>query len=181
MSDSLESFRSSIDHVAATVAEYARQIDTGVYGRRMFDVFDDDQDSDDYGDCLGTFVADDEDDAYTAYVQSAGFFLPRNLVAIEESDDGSCLDVPTIVDDDGNHESIEDWPLEVVVKIGRPLAVVIGTGGPHIEIVQDLEDGSAKLAAYWAGHREFRHGPEFQTVLDYLTSWGLDEAPDEYK
>ena len=181
MSNWQDSFTGMIDHVAATVAEYAQQIDTGVYGRKMFEVYSaDESDPDTVGDCLGTFAADDEDDAYTAYVQSAGVFLPRELVDIEESDDGTC-DEPTIVDDDGNHESIYDWPLEVVVKIGRPLAVVISTGGPHIEIVQDLGEGSAHLVGYWGGEKLIRHGSEFQTVLDYLTAYAWDEAPDEYK
>ena len=180
MNNCQDSFTRSIDHVEATVAEYARQIDSGVYGRKLFDIYSaDESDPDTVGDLLGTFAADDEDDAYTAYVQSSGIFIPRELVDIEEYD-GSC-DEPTIVDDDGNHENIYDWPLEVVVKVGRPLAVVISTGGPHIEIVQDLSEGSAHLVGYWGGERLIRHGSEFQTVLDYLTDGLWDAAPDQYK
>lgn len=166
MSDCLESFRSSIDHVAATVAEYERQIISGEYGRSW----------------IVTDESGEEHVVLDAGDESSAIELAFNLFGVRgDSAEHVQSDEPTIVDDDGNHESIEDWPLEVVVKVGRPLAVVISTGGPHIEIVQDLGGGSAKLAAYWTGHREFRHGPEFQTVLDYLTSYLWDEAPDQYK
>ena len=166
MSEWLESFQSSIDHVAATVAEYARQIDTGEYGRTWTV-------TDENGEEHVVLDAGDE---------SSAIELAFNLFGVRgDSAEHVQSNEPTIVDADGNPESIDDWPLEVVVKIGRPLAVVICTGGPHIEIVQELGEGRAKLAAYWAGHREFRHGPEFQTVLDYLTSYLWDEAPDYYK
>lgn len=137
MSEStLDMLNEHVDSVAETIREYARQIESGEYGRTH----------DDDGNQLDNFA-----------------------------------DEPTIVDEYGNETPISEWPLEVVVKVGSPLAVVICTGGPHIEIVHDLSDGQAKLAGYWGGDRIYQHGTEFQTVLDYLTDAEYDAVPDEYK
>lgn len=160
-----------VDNVAETVAEFARQIDAGEYGNRWTV-------SDDEGNEYAT-LANDEDQAHENAVlaDSSGLTGDPGDWMVERD----LFDEPTICDENGNETSIDDYPLSVEVKIGRPLAVVIGTGGPHIEIVQDLSGGSAKLAGYWGGEQVYCHGPEFQTVLDYFTDILWDEAPEEYK
>lgn len=157
-----------VDRAAETIAEYARQIDAGEYGNR-WTVSDLETDEE------HVIIAEDEDSAIAA-VQDLLPVKDHELFA--ERDE---FDEPTICDANGNESPIYEWPLSIEVKIGRPLAVVIGTGGPHLEIVQDLSDGRAKLAGYWGGEQVYRHGDDFQTVLDYLTDSLYEEAPEEYK
>lgn len=160
----LDMLTKQVDYAAETIAEYARQIESGEYGNRWI-VTDED------GNEVGTVIASDED-AET---------LREKSEEIGNTIERDSFDEPTIVDENGNESPISEWPLSVEVKIGRPLAVVIGTGGPHIEIVQELGAGGAKLAGYWGGEKVYRHGDEFQTVLDYFTDSLWDEAPEEYK
>lgn len=155
-----------VDYAAETIAEYARQIESGEYGNR-WTITDED------GNEVGTVIASDEDaEALREKSEEIGNTIERDS-----------FDEPTIVDEYGNESPISEWPLSVEVRIGRPLAVVIGTGGPHIEIVQDLSEGGggAKLAGYWGGEKVYRHGGQFQTVLDYMTDSLYDEVPEEYK
>jgi hypothetical protein len=165
-----EMLAKQVDYAAERIAEYARQIESGDYGNR-WTVTDSETDEE------HVIIAQDEDSAIDAVRDLIpGVVKDHELLA--ERDE---FEVPTICDEDGNEESIEDWPLAVVVKIGQPLAVQIAVGGPHIEIVQDLSEGSAKLAGYWGGERVYRYGDKFQTVLDYFTDLLWDEAPEEYK
>lgn len=50
-------------------------------------------------------------------------------------------------------EYLEEMPLEIVWEKGEPFAVVLGTGGPHIEIRGGTRhDGSGyQIHGYWAG------------------------------
>ncbi len=164
----LDMLTKNVEYVAETIAEYARQIESGEYGNR-WTIFDED------GDELGTDIAPDEDTAVSGYND----VVKNGTVAFSATRDE--FDEPTICDERGNESPISEYPLSVEVKIGRPLAVVIGTGGPHIEIVQDLSDGGAKLAGYWGGEKVYRYGDQYQTVLDYFTDSLWDEAPEEYK
>lgn len=167
-----ESLSATLDNVAETVAKYARQIQSGEYGNRWTV-------TDHNGDERHVFDAIDDDDAFNTARTGTTFTSEEYDEWTAERDD---FDQPTIADENGNESAIDDWPLSVEVKIGRPLAVVIGTGGPHIEIVQDLSvDGRAKLAGYWGGESVYRHGDVFQTVLDYFMDALYDEAPEEYK
>ena len=172
MSDStLEMLTANVESVAETIAEYARQIESGEYGNRWTIT---DEDGNEYG-----TLAIDEDSAFenAAESDSTGLTGKSEDWTVERDS----FDEPTICDEDGNTYPLYEWPLSVEVKIGRPLAVVITVGGPHIEIVQDLSNGSAKLAGYWGGEKVYRYGSEFQTVLDYFTDSLWDEAPEEYK
>lgn len=171
MSEStLDMLTKHIESVAEDIAEYARQIESGEYGNRW--TVDDGETGEQY-----TVIATNEDDAIeAAKAKVPGVAKSREFYAVLDS-----FDQPTIVDDADNETPIDEFPLSVEVKIGRPLAVVIGTGGPHIEIVQDLSDGSAKLAGYWGGEKVFRHGDQYQTVLDYFTDELWESAPEEYK
>lgn len=62
---------------------------------------------------------------------------------------------------------LDEYPLEIVNERGREYAVVICTGGPHIEIVADGQR-EARLAGYWWGESAARHAPECDTVLNYF-------------
>lgn len=191
MTDStLEMLTANVESVAETIAEYARQISSGEFKSRT-EVINLSQTVGDaeFFEALRSWMVradvidgDDLDENYPELsdleqaLEDDGYELDDDTVyRVRE------FDVPTIVDEYGNEESIDDWPLAVVVKIGQPLAVQLTVGGPHIEIVQDLSNGSAKLAGYWGGEKVFRHGDQFQTVLDYFTDALWDEAPEEYK
>ena len=164
-----------VDYTAQTIAEYARQIESGEYGNRWTVT---DEDGNEY-----VTIASDEDQARTNAISASELVDSHGMVGDPEDWDieRDSFDEPTICDACGNESPIWEWPLSVEVKIGRPLAVVIGTGGPHIEIVQDLSGGGAKLAGYWGGEQVYRYGDEFQTVLDYFTDDLYEQAPEEYK
>lgn len=53
--------------------------------------------------------------------------------------------------DDSAHDELAEMPLEVVCRVGKPLAVVLGVGGPHVEIVEDIGNGSPRIVGHWAG------------------------------
>lgn len=167
----LDMLTKQVDYAAETIAEYARQIGSGEYGNRWSVQSYDEPVDHNYDD----IIADSEEDAI-AIAQERSGQSHDNWEAERDS-----FDEPTIVDEYGNESPISEWPLSVEVKIGRPLAVVIGTGGPHIEIAQELGAGGAKLAGYWGGEKVYRHGDQFQTVLDYFTDDLYDQAPEEYK
>lgn len=160
-----------LDAVAEDVAEYARQIESGEYGNRWTVQSTREPVDHNYAD----IIAADEEAAIAIAQERSG--TDHDDWEVERDS----FDEPTIVDEYDNESNISEWPLEVVVRIGRPLSVLITSGGPHIEIVHDLSDGSAKLAGYWGGDKGFRYGSEYQTVLDYLTDSLYDEAPEEWK
>ena len=63
---------------------------------------------------------------------------------------------------------LDELPLEIVKEVGTPLAVVLTTGGPHIEIVQDTRGGPAHLEGWWGSEHITRHDEVFQWALDYF-------------
>ncbi|QPO16802.1 hypothetical protein SEA_KASHFLOW_203 [Mycobacterium phage KashFlow] len=173
MSETKDMLTGYVERAAETIREYARQIESGEYGNRWTV-------TDSEGNVVtvcGATGSDALDSVYDTAEHRAAIVGEAEDWEVERD----LFDEPTIVDEYGNESPISEWPLSVEVKIGRPLAVVIGTGGPHIEIAQDLSNGSAKLAGYWGGERVYRYGDEFSTVLDYLTGPLYDEAPEEYK
>lgn len=56
-------------------------------------------------------------------------------------------------------EELDELPLEIVWEKGEPFAVVLGTGGPHVEIRGGTRhDGSSySLHGYWAGEHVALH------------------------
>lgn len=62
---------------------------------------------------------------------------------------------------------ISEYPLEVVDERGRQFAVVISTGGPHIEVVAD-GGRDARLEGYWWGERHTMADDDFSVFLDYF-------------
>lgn len=77
--------------------------------------------------------------------------------------------VPTVDD-----VPIDEYPLEIVDERGRQFAVVLSTGGPHIELVAD---GSrrARLAGYWWGESHELDDDAFDIVLDYFIDRKVDQ------
>ena len=64
-------------------------------------------------------------------------------------------------------EELEESVLEIVWEKGEPFAVVLGTGGPHIEIRGGTRhDGMTyRLVGYWAGEK--------------VELWDLIDGPNE--
>lgn len=96
--------------------------------------------------------------------------LYENMVGVRETveeyarqiESGDYDDEPTADD-----TPISEYPLEIVDERGREFAVVICTGGPHIEVVAD-GGYDARLEGYWAGERVTLSGDAFNTFLDYF-------------
>ena len=65
------------------------------------------------------------------------------------------------------HDYLAEYPLEVVDERGRNFAVVLTTGGPHIEIEAEGNDCAA-LKGYWGGKRATLTGDVFDRVLDWF-------------
>lgn len=76
--------------------------------------------------------------------------------------------VPTVDD-----VPLDEYPLEIIDERGREYAVVLSTGGPHIEIVAD---GSrrARLAGYWWGETAELDDDAFDILLDYFIQRGSE-------
>lgn len=144
-----------VDATAENIREFARQIESGDYGNR-WTVVDDEHDR------QATVVADDENAAIVAAIESEGWADEGDYSAERDS-----FDDPTIADDYGNETSIDEYPLEVVDERGREFAVVITVGGPHIEVVADGLS-SARLEGYWGGERVTRYGNYLSTFLDWF-------------
>jgi hypothetical protein len=77
--------------------------------------------------------------------------------------------VPTVDD-----VPIDEYPLEIIDERGRQFAVVLSTGGPHIEIVAD---GSRKatLAGYWWGESHELYDDAFDILLNYFIDRTVDQ------
>jgi hypothetical protein len=157
-----------LDHRLEQAREFARQIESGEYGNQWTVR---NGEGDEIADAV---IADHEDEALEV--------VGRNWNVEDDWEaERNDFDEPTIVDECDNHERLSEWPLEVVVKIGRPLAVLLTVGGPYVAIEQDLSDGAAKLIGHWGGESKVRRDAALQTVLDYFTDDIYDMAPEEYK
>lgn len=69
-------------------------------------------------------------------------------------------------------EYLAEYPLEVVDERGRPFIVVLGTGGPHVEVVAD-GSSTPTLVGYWGGEKVTRHdGDALTWFLDsFIERW----------
>ena len=65
-------------------------------------------------------------------------------------------------------EFLDELPLEVVWEAGEPFAVVLGTGGPHVEIVGGGRNGAYTLWVYWGGERAARSGAAITRTGEYF-------------
>src|SRR5690349_15526194 len=107
MSESTEDMLTrQVDHVAETIAEYARQIESGEYGNRWTV-----QSADDPVDrSIAGVIAPTEFDAIE--IAESRFTDGETEDWVAERDE---FDEPTICDERGNDMLINDWPLAVVV------------------------------------------------------------------
>lgn len=69
------------------------------------------------------------------------------------------------------HEYMQDYPLEVVDERGRNYAVVLTTGGPHIEVEAEGM-GRAALHGYWGGEHVVLSGSALDDFLDHYIERG---------
>lgn len=65
------------------------------------------------------------------------------------------------------HDALSEYPLEIVDERGKNFAVVLCTGGPHIEI-EASGSGEATLNGYWGGEHIVLSGDVFDRVLDWF-------------
>lgn len=142
----------AVDRTAETIREYVRQIESGEYGQEW-------EVTDSEGNTYGTY-ATYEDSAYDNAVESADTGLTGNPEYWDV--EHVPADEPTV-----DETPISEYPLEIVDRRGREFAVVLGIGGPHIEVVAD-GDYDARLEGYWGGSRVTRHGDYLSTFLDYF-------------
>lgn len=167
MSD-YENLVNQVDSVMEDIEEFARQIESGECGNQ-WEIFNAD------GESVGMISgAGNEFDALqnfsaTKYVTGEGRYAER----VE-------FDVPTIVDENGNETSIDDWALSVEVKIGKPLQVWISFGGPNI-LIESSGYQNTRLAGHWGGQSVYRSGSAVEAVFDYFVEDLYDNAPEEYK
>jgi hypothetical protein len=153
-----DNLRQQCEHVADTVRRYVALIESGEYGG-MYSIYAETPDS--VTDRLITsLVCDSEDDAIARARDEYGLGDDVELYAelVDEFYE------PCLPDGAGD---ISDYPLEIVDERGREFAVVICTGGPHIEVVADGV-GQARLEGYWAGSRCTLSGGYFDVFLDWF-------------
>lgn len=175
MTNTLEMLTQTVDHYNQDIRDYADQIDYGVYQTRevvkdmshlsgdayvsalhdwlsQFDWYT--LDSVDY---TGPDQWDDLLSDIKFEMEDAGYLAEDGVIySVEDHED------PTV---DGT--DIFTYGLELVTEVGRPWTWVLGTGGPHIEVVAD-GPGRAKLVGYWGGERVERSGYHIDRVLDYM-------------
>ena len=65
-------------------------------------------------------------------------------------------------------EYLNEMPLGVVFERGEPFAVVLGTGGPHVEITGGGRSGGYTLEVYWAGDGYTLRGEAITRTGDYF-------------
>lgn len=73
-------------------------------------------------------------------------------------------------------EYLEDMPLELVWERGEPFAVVLGTGGPHVEVTGGgRASGSGyQVDVYWAGERATARGAGVTRTGDYFREYAAE-------
>lgn len=63
---------------------------------------------------------------------------------------------------------LDSMPLEVVWEAGEPFAVVLGTGGPHVEITGGGRQGGYTLTVYWGSNPAHRSGEAITRTGEYF-------------
>lgn len=79
-----------------------------------------------------------------------------------------CSEYPAETPYDSANAYLDELPLELVAEVGTPLAVVLGTGGPHTEIVRDVRGGGAYWSGYWGGEKVESHHLIWAWAIDYF-------------
>jgi hypothetical protein len=154
-----DNLRQHCESVADTVRRYVALIESGRYGG-MYAVY-----ADSPGQPTDRLIAEDivassDDDAIDQARESHGLGDDAELYAelVDEFYE------PCLPDGAGD---ITDYPLDIVDERGREFAVVICTGGPHIEVVAD-GGNRARLEGYWWGSRCTLSGDYFDVFLDWF-------------
>ena len=175
MTNTLEMLARIINSYDQDIYDYADQIQSGVYQTRevvkdLSFLF-----GDVYVEALHDWLS--EFDWYT--LDSSDYSGPErwdNLLSdieFEMEDAGYVADEGVIYSFEYHEDptvdgtGILDYGLELVTEVVRPWTWVLGTGGPHIEIVAD-GTGSATLVGYGGGYEVERSGDHIDTVLDYV-------------
>lgn len=85
-------------------------------------------------------------------------------------DCGQCQDFEAEYGSEIASEHLDEMPLEVVWEMGEPFAVVLGTGGPHVEIRGGTRhDGSSySLHGYWGGEHVVISGESITRTGEYF-------------
>ena len=68
-------------------------------------------------------------------------------------------------------EELNEYPLEIVWEVGEPFAVVLGTGGPHIEITGGGRQGAYTLHGYWGGEHVALSGAPITRTGEYFRNF----------
>src|SRR5690606_40804271 len=82
-------------------------------------------------------------------------------------------DIWEAIDQGGEYEDTDavdylgELPLEVVWEVGEPFAVVLGTGGPHVEITGGGRSGGYALTVYWGGAEATVYGDAIDRTGEY--------------
>ena len=63
---------------------------------------------------------------------------------------------------------LDAMPLELVWEPGEPFAVVLGVGGPHVEITGGGRQGGYELTVYWGGNPVVRRGEAITRTGEYF-------------
>ena len=108
----------------------------------------------------------DEGRLYTEDELPEGYEWDGSTLLGPDGDEVDPDDVPGVEWYDP-HDYLAEYPLEVVDERGRNFAVVLGTGGPHIEIEAEGY-GRAALQGYWGGVRATLTADVFDRVLDWF-------------
>src|SRR5690606_7204039 len=83
-------------------------------------------------------------------------------------------DIWEAIDQGGEYEDtdamdyLDELPLEVVWEVGEPFAVVLGTGGPHVEITGGGRSSGYELTVYWGGAEATVYGDAIDRTGDYF-------------
>lgn len=72
---------------------------------------------------------------------------------------------------DERREYLQELPLEIVYEMGEPFAVVLGTGGPHVEITGGGRSGGYVLATYWGGETVRRSGEAVRRTGEFFRQY----------
>ena len=175
MTNTLEMLTQTVDSYYQDIYDYADQIQSGVYQTRevVKDL------SHLFGDAYVSALHDwlSQFDWYTLDpVDYTGQNRWDDLLFDIEVDlkDQGYLAEDGVIYSVEDHEAptvdgtdIVSYGLELVTEVGRPWTWVLGTGGPHIEIVADGSD-CARLVGYLGGERVERSGYHIDRVLDYM-------------
>ena len=83
-------------------------------------------------------------------------------------------DIWEAIDQGGEYEDtdatdyLDELPLEIVWEMGEPFAVILGTGGPHVEITGGGRSGEYALTVYWGGAEATVHGDAIDRTGAYF-------------